>query len=96
MKKVLVFALMFGTLAFAIPQTYAAPAAPEPQWRDRDRRDNRYRNRRYNRNRNNRTWTETRTRMVRSGNRMYRERLRITHYPNGRTRVQVISRTRIR
>jgi len=48
------------------------------------------------RQRNRRTRVVTRTRIVRSGRLTYRETYRITYLPNGRTRTQVISRTRVR
>jgi hypothetical protein len=49
-----------------------------------------------NQRRNRRTRTETRTRIVRDGRWSYRETIRITYLANGRTRTQVISRTRLR
>jgi hypothetical protein len=38
----------------------------------------------------------TTTRIVRYGRQRYRETIRVTHYPSGRTRTRVISRQRIR
>lgn len=94
MKKILVLSLMLGTLAFVVPSTEAAPTAAAVQYREQDRRWNRDINRSWNRNR--RTRVVTRTRTVRIGNRWYRERIRITYFANGRQRIQVLSRTRIR
>jgi len=48
------------------------------------------------RQRNRRTRIVTRTRIVRQGRWTYRETYRITYLPNGRTRTQIISRTRVR
>lgn len=90
MKKLLVLSLMLGTLVFVVPSAEAAPTASAVQYREQDRRWNR------SWNRNRRTRVVTRTRTVRIRNRWYRERIRITYFANGRQRVQVLSRVRIR
>jgi len=51
------------------------------------------RNRRWN---NRRVRTVTTTRVTRVGFRTFRETIRTTYLPNGRTRTQVIRRVRIR
>lgn len=48
------------------------------------------------RNRNRRVRTVTRTRIVRSGGRTYRETYQTTYRPNGRVVTRVINRVRIR
>jgi len=95
MKKFLVFALMFGTLAVVVPSVEAKTAA-EPSATSNAAQDWRYRNRnrRINNRRVRRTVTTTRTRWV--GRQRFRETVRITYLPNGRTRTQVIRRVRIR
>ncbi len=91
MKKLLILSLMLGTIAIAAPVAEAktngssiTTAAPQ-LWEGQPRR-----NRRWNRR------SVIRTRIVRAGFRTYRETYRITYLPNGRTRVNVISRVRIR
>ena len=92
MKKILIFALMLGTVGLVAPAAEAKSGAPSidtavetPQvWRRQQR----------NRNRVRRAVTTTRIRRV--GPFRYRETVRITYLPNGRTRTQVIRRTRIR
>ena len=77
---------------FAFSATFASAQSYFPQ-RDRwgnDRRDN---DRRWN---NRRVRVTTQTRIVRQGFRTFRETLRITYLPNGRTRTQIINRVRIR
>lgn len=60
----------------------------------RDRRyDRRYDDRRWNRGR---PYTYVTTRIVRRWFNTYRETIRVTHLPNGRTKTQVIRRVRIR
>lgn len=92
MKRVLIFSIILGSLALVVPAADAKTsfsAAVEqrvvyvgpPQ-----------RNRRWNR----RPYSVIRTRIVRIGFRRYRETVRITYLPNGRTRYQVIRRVRIR
>lgn len=49
-----------------------------------------------NRNRNRRVRVVTRTRIVRSGFRTYRETVQYRYLPNGRVNVRVISRVRVR
>jgi hypothetical protein len=94
MKKLITLPLLL--LTFALTATFASAQSYNPQrdrWDDRrdDRRDNRWNNRR-----NNRVRTVTQTRIVRQGFRTFRETLRITYLPNGRTTMQVINRVRIR
>ena len=93
MRKLFIFALMLGSIGLAAPAAEAKTAATAsvgsateaPQvWRRQQRNRNRYR----------RVVTTTRIRRV--GPFRYRETLRITYLPNGRTRTQVIRRTRIR
>jgi hypothetical protein len=93
MKKLFITALILGTMSFAIPtaeaktpvtsMNAAAEAAPQIY---------RGRNRRWH---NRRTRVVTRTRITRVGRYRYRETIRTTYLPNGRTRTQVISRVRI-
>ena len=95
MKKSLLFALILGTLALGVPAVEAktkatsAPAAVDPQIRVQiGRNRNPYRYRRANR-------SYLTTRIVRIGRNRYRETVRVTYLWNGRTRTQLISRTRI-
>jgi len=89
MKKLLITALMLGSAVFAVPsieaKTTAISSASDPQIRVQIG----------GRQRNHRIRTVTKTRIVRVGRASYRETYRITYLPNGRTRTQVISRTRI-
>lgn len=84
---------MLGSAVFAVPsaqaKTTTALNAAEPQINvmigpQRRRMNNR------------RVRTVTRTRILRTRYGTFREVYRITYLPNGRTRTQVISRTRIR
>ena len=88
MKKFLVFSLMFGAMAFVVPsieaKTVAASVSADPQIRLQ-----------IGNNRRNRRRTVTQTRITRVGRTRYRETYRITYFPNGRTRTQIISRVRI-
>ena len=87
MKKVLIFALLLGTIGIAAPtaearaaETSVGAATEAPQvWRQRRR--------------NRRVVTTTRIRRV--GPYRYRETIRITYLRNGRTRTQVIRRVRL-
>ena len=91
MKKVLIFALLLGTIGVVAPGaeartagTLVGAATEAPQvWRQRNR----------NRNRIRRVVTTTRIRRV--GPYRYRETIRVTYLPNGRTRTQVINRVRL-
>lgn len=93
MKKLFIAALILGTMSFAIPSAEAktsvtamnalTESAPQVY---------RGRNRRWN---NRRTRVVTRTRITRVGRYRYRETIRTTYFPNGRTGTQVISRVRI-
>jgi hypothetical protein len=108
MKKTLIIALMFGIGMVFVPAAEANAAATaaitaEQYWESQprrgrwDRRDNR-RDRRYNDRRWNRgrPYSYVTTRIVRRWFRTYRETIRVTHLPNGRTHTQVIRRVRIR
>ncbi len=67
--------------------------------RDRryDRRSDRRYDRRYDRRANRgRPYSYVTTRYVRRWFRTYRETIRVTHLPNGRTKTQVIRRVRVR
>jgi hypothetical protein len=93
MKKAIISALIFGSAVIALPAVEArgatsAPSVSEPQVRVQIGRNRRWNNRRVR--------TVTRTRITRIGFRTYRETIRTTYLPNGRTRTQVISRVRIR
>jgi hypothetical protein len=99
MKKILTLSLMLGTIGFFAPGTAvnAAPAsaaAADPQIRVQigPNRRNRRNDRRWN---NRRVRTYTQTRVIRIGRHRYREVIRVTQLPNGRTMTQVISRTRL-
>ncbi|HKX82948.1 MAG TPA: hypothetical protein VJL58_01910 [Pyrinomonadaceae bacterium] len=92
MKRIFAILLVFGATWVVVPAveakaafTSATAAAPQ-LWEGNQPR------RRWNR----RPYTVIRTRTVRVGYRVYRERIRVTYLPNGRTRTQVISRVRIR
>ena len=95
MKKFITLSLLIASFAFtatfASAQSYNPQRGGYDQNRRGDQRDNRWNNRR-----NNRVRTVTQTRIVRQRNRVFRETIRITYLPNGRTRTQVISRVRIR
>src|SRR5215204_5033322 len=98
MKKFLVFSAMLGTMVFAVPSIEAkstaasASADPQVQISIGQPRRGRYQNSRWN---NRRTRTVVTTRVTRVGPFRYRERIRITYLANGRTRTEVISRSRI-
>ena len=94
MKKLFILSLIIASAAVAVPAAEASAKgiagtvmeSGSPQvWTQRRGRNW---NRRYRR-----TVITTRTRWI--NGRRYRERIRITYLPNGRTRVQVISRVRI-
>lgn len=95
MKKLLAFVLALGSIGFVASSANATSisslseaSAATPQ---RDyRRGRRYNNRRYNRSR-----VTTQTRFVRQGRRTYRETYRVWYFPNGGTRTQLLSRTRV-
>ena len=92
MKKFLVLSLMLGSIALVAPSvqasTTSAATSVDPQIRVQIGGQNRN-NRRYRRVR-----TQTYTRIVRYGRNRFRETVRVTYLPNGRTRTQVISRQR--
>ncbi len=89
MRKFLVFSLMLGAMAFVVPsieaKTAATAVAADPQINVQIGRN---RNRRIRR-------VVTTTRITRVGRYRYRETIRTTYLPNGRTRTQVISRVRL-
>lgn len=91
MKKLFTLSLLLVTLAFGATFASAQSYYPQRDGYDRNRRDNRWNNRR-----NNRVRVVTQTRIVRRGFRTFRETIRVTYLPNGRTRTQIISRVRIR
>jgi hypothetical protein len=100
MKRTLIFALIFGTAVIALPavetraETGSTAVNLEQDWRYEQRRGRgrgRGRGNSYGRPR-----TYTTTRIVRRGWSTYRETIRVTRWPNGRTRSQVIRRVRIR
>ena len=95
MKKLITLSLLLATLAFGATFASAQSYYPQNDRYDRNRRDDR-RDNRWNNRRNNRVRVVTQTRIVRQGYRTFRETLRITYLPNGRTRTQIISRVRIR
>ena len=101
MKKLLLSAIILGTSIVAVPaieaKTTSTTAALHPQIRVQIGRNNRRYNRRYNRwerARMRRVVTTTRVRRI--GFRTYRETVRTTYLPNGRTRTVVVNRERIR
>jgi len=87
MKKLFIFALMIGSIAIVAPSVDAkSSAATVAATSDASQV---YSPRR----RARRTVTTTRVRRV--GGYRYRETLRVTYLPNGRTRTQVIRRVRL-
>lgn len=92
MKKLLTLSLMLGAMAFAIPSAAEAKttnaAVSTPQIRVQIGRNRRWYNRRVR--------TVTTTRIRRDGFRTYRETIRTTYLPNGRTRTVIVNRVRIR
>jgi hypothetical protein len=89
MKKIITLSLVLVSIAFSA--TFASAQSYFPQ-RERDNQDRSWRN-----NRNYRApRVVTRTRIVRQGFRTFRETVRVTYLPNGRTRTQIINRVRIR
>jgi len=96
MKKFITLSMLIATFAFSATFASAQSYFPQRDQRDNDRWDN-------DRRDNNRSWRNnrrvrvtTQTRIVRQGFRTFRETIRITYLPNGRTRTQIINRTRIR
>ena len=89
MKKILVLSLMLGTMAFVVPSIEASTPSPAASMASPQIRlqigGNRNRNRR----------VVTRTRITRVGRYTYRETIRTSYLPNGRTRTQVIERVRV-
>jgi hypothetical protein len=80
---------MLASAVIAVPAVQASPAAANSIETAAPQVYVQRRGRNWNR-RYRRTVITTRTRWI--GGRRYRERIRITYLPNGRTRVQVISR----
>lgn len=93
MKKFIMLSAMLGSMVFAVPSveakttTVSASADAQINVRIGQPRRGRWNNRR--------TRTVTTTRITRVGRFRYRETIRTTYLPNGRTRTQVISRTRL-
>jgi hypothetical protein len=94
MKKLFILTLFVACTAVVAPAAVASSrsaagaameASPAQVWTQRRGRNW---NRRYRR-----TVVTTRIRWI--NGRRYRERVRITYFPNGRTRVQLISRVRL-
>ena len=118
MKKIMIFALMFGMALVVLPPVSvgaagSAAVSADQLWEGdqrrgrydrRDRRDRRYDrrsdrryDRRYDRRANRgRPYSYVTTRYVRRWFRTYRETIRVTYLPNGRTKTQVIRRVRVR
>jgi len=92
MKKLIALAMISGTFAFTVPaaetSTSANLAVGDPQIRIQIGRNR-------NRNRDRRVRTVVTTRITHVGRYRYRETIRTTYLPNGRTRTQVISRVRV-
>ena len=97
MKKILTLTLMLGAMAFIVPATAEAStssaASAESAQIIQNRRYRRWENRRWN---NRRPRTVVTTRIRRIGFRTYRETVRTTYLPNGRTQTVIIRRVRIR
>jgi uncharacterized membrane protein len=87
MKKLFIFALMIGSIAIVAPSVEAKSSAATVA--ATSEASQMYRQRR----RARRTVTTTRVRRV--GRYRYRETIRVTYLPNGRTRTQVIRRVRL-
>ncbi|HTK37837.1 MAG TPA: hypothetical protein VL325_05045 [Pyrinomonadaceae bacterium] len=90
MKKLLILSLILVSSAFVVPSveaktTSVTTLSAGPQVGIRVRRNRRYRQRR----------VVIRTRITRIGRYRYRETIRTTYLPNGRTRTRVISRVRL-
>jgi len=91
MKKVLLFTIILSSLTIVTLPVQANVDLSNAVEQRVEYIGPAQRNRRWNR----RPYSVIRTRIVRIGFRRYRETYRITYLPNGRTRVQVISRVRI-
>lgn len=91
MKKIITLSLLLGSMVFAVPSAQAETGVNElsanaaPQVRLQIGQNNRRRARR----------TVTTTRVVRVGRQRFRETIRTTYMPNGRTRTEVIRRVRV-
>jgi hypothetical protein len=92
MKKFLVLSLMVGAGIFALPSVEAKAATTAVEAPQIRVQIGNQRNRRWN-NRQRRVVTTTR--VTRVGRYRYRETIRTTYLPNGRTRTQVINRVRL-
>ena len=91
MKKILALTLLLGSSVIFVPaaeksSAVALEANASPQIYTQRR------NQRWNR----RARVVTRTRIIRSGYRTYREVVQYRYFPNGRVTARVLSRTRIR
>jgi hypothetical protein len=91
MKKFLSLSLILAAVVLAVPSASALAATSSPQ----EMRQTTRTNRTVRRNERGRRVVTT-TRITRVGRFRYRETIRTTRLPNGRTRTQVISRVRIR
>jgi hypothetical protein len=111
MKNIMTIALMFGmafvflppigvnaaTTATVATSTYQLWEGDQRRGRNdrKDRRDRRYDRRNDRRANRGRPYSYITTRYVRRWFRTYRETIRVTHLPNGRTVTQVIRRVRV-
>lgn len=92
MKRLLTLSLMFVTIGIVVPASFEARASSMNSSTEMETQPwSQRRSRRWNRGRR----SVIRTRIVWRYGRRYRETYRITYLPNGRTRVQVISRVRL-
>lgn len=91
MKRALITTIILGSLMAVVPSIQAKSELASAVAQRVEYIGPAQRNSRWNR----RPYSVIRTRIVRIGFRRYRETYRITYLPNGRTRVQVISRVRI-
>jgi hypothetical protein len=98
MKKLIVLSLMIGSVAVFASSANASTTVNSVGGSEAGTQyiiqDRRRQNRRWNNRRGARIVTTTR--IVGYGRNRYRETVRITYLPNGRTRTQVISRQRLR
>ena len=92
MKKAIIFSLMFLTIGIVVPTTAEAKSVGGSVVTSEVQVYGQRRSRNWNRGR---VRSVIRTRTIWLNGRRYRETYRITQLPNGRTRVQVISRVRI-
>jgi Ni/Co efflux regulator RcnB len=93
MKKFITLALLLTSVAFSATFASAQTYFPQQDRNDQNRRDDRRDDRR---NDWRRERIETQTRIVRKGNKVFRETVQIKYKRNGKVETKVISRTRIR